>query len=159
MGDRQVPQAQPLDPGVIDAVAARRALDRGLGQLQTARFGAHHGALECARAPGIVDRGPEPLELAGRRMMQPGRDEQTVERELEAGATGRCVADGDSEVLLQRRAGVEPDVVVRPKETGLAEALERGGQLACGPEQLLVVAPTVRLEPVAVLTCVARITL
>ena len=113
-------------------------------------------ALECCRAPGIVDRGPEPLELVGRRMVQPGRNEQTVEREHEVGAAGRCVVDGDSEVLLQRRAGVEPDVVVRPKETGLAEALERGGQLACWPQQILVVAPTVGLEPVAIPTCVAR---
>ena len=145
--------------GVIDAVTARRALDRGLGQLQTARFGAHHGALECARAPVIVDRGPEPLALVGCRMVQPGRNEQTVERELEVGATGRCVADGNSEVLLQRRAGVEPAVVVRPRDTRLPEALEPGVELACGPDQILVVAPTVGLEPVAVLTCVARITL
>ena len=75
-----------VDPGVIDAVAAGRALDRGLGQLQAARVGAHHGALECARAPVIVDRGPDALELAGCRMVQPGRDEQTVGRELEVGA-------------------------------------------------------------------------
>jgi hypothetical protein len=76
---------------------------------------------------------PEALELVGRRMMQSGRDEQTVERELEVGAAGRCVADGDSEVLLQRQAGAEPDVVVRPNETGLLEALEQAASSRAGP--------------------------
>ena len=102
----------------------------------TARFGARHGALECCRAPVIVDRGPEALELVGRRMVQPGRNEQTVERELEVGATGRCVADGDSEVFLQRRAGVEPDVVcTAEKKRGLPERSSGAASSRAGPSR------------------------
>ena len=69
------------------------------------------------------------------RMMQPGRDEQTVERELEVGATGRCVADGDSEVLLQRRAGAEPDIVVRPKKRGFPKGSSEAASARAGPSR------------------------
>ena len=146
--DRQVLQAQPVDLGVIDAIAAGRALDRRRGQLQIASFSALDGPLEGLRPPIVIDRGPKTLELIARRLIQPAGDEQAIEREVEVDAAGGSVADGDSEVLLQRRARVKPDVVIRPKEMGFAEPLELGGELAGGSEQMLVVAPTVGLEPV-----------
>ena len=146
--DRQVLQAQPVDLGVIDAIAAGRALDRRRGQLQIASFSALDGPLEGLRLPIVIDRGPKTLELIARRLIQPAGDEQAIEREVEVDAAGGSVADGDSEVLLQRRARVKPDVVIRPRKMGFAEPLELGGGSAGGSEQMLVVAPTVGLEPV-----------
>src|SRR5262249_3776074 len=107
------------------------------------------GTLERGPAPSVVDRGAEAIELIGRRAMQPGRDEQPVERELHVVAARAAVADGRADVLLERRAHVEARVVVRAEEARLAEPRQPGDELPGRLEQACVVARAVRPEPVA----------
>ena len=83
-------------------------------------------------------------------MVQARGHEQPVERQLDVVATRRAVADRDAELLLDRRAGVEARVVVGAEEVRFAEVGERAGQRRGGREQVVVVARTVGLEPVAV---------
>ena len=59
----------------------------------------------------------------------------TVERELEVGAAGRCVVDGDYEVLLQLRAGWNRTLLYRRKKRGLPKRSSEAASSRAGPSR------------------------
>jgi hypothetical protein len=98
----------------------------------------------------VVDRRPVPLELVGAGMVEPGGDEETVERELEVEAAGAAVADRHPELLLERRPGMKAGVVVGPEGVGLAEVRELLREGESRLAQVRVVSVSVGSEPVAI---------
>src|SRR5438270_8513182 len=148
--DGQLLHPQSLDPRVIDRIALWSALELGRSGLEPAALRSANGALEPAREPVVVDRGAEALELVRGRVVDAGRHQQAVERQVEVVAATAAVADRDREVLLQRWTGPEAQVVVGPEEVRLAEMAERRRDPPAGPQEIAVVALAVGAEPVAV---------
>src|SRR5437660_8688696 len=120
--DRQLLQSQTVEPGMVARVPAGRALERGLRQLEASRVRRGQGTLERERVPPVIDCGPEALELVSSGVVHAGADEQAVEREREVVAPTAAVgvADRGGNVLLERRAGPEAEVVVRSEVVRLA---------------------------------------
>jgi hypothetical protein len=79
-----------------------------------------------------------------------GGDEQAVERQVEIEAAGGAVPDRDAEVLLERGTRPEPEVVVRTEEVRGAEVAQLVRELPRRRDDVVVVAPAVGPEPVAV---------
>jgi hypothetical protein len=82
--------------------------------------------------------------------VQPRRDEQPVERELDVVAARALIPDRETELLLDRRPGVEARVVPRAEQVRASEVGEVLAQRARRRHQVLVVAGAVGLEPVAI---------
>ena len=82
--------------------------------------------------------------------MQASADEQPVERQLDVEGANALRHERDGEVLLERRPGPEPEVVVGPEEPRLAELRQLRDERSRRAEQKLVVAAPVRSEPRAV---------
>jgi hypothetical protein len=61
--DGELLQAEAIDPGVVERVAARRAFEGGLGGGEAGCAGRLDGALESRRAAAVVDRPPKALQL------------------------------------------------------------------------------------------------
>jgi hypothetical protein len=101
------------------------------------------------RAPG-VDRAADAVELIGRRLVQAGRHQQPVERELDVVAARALVPDRQAELLLDRRPRMKARVVPRAEQMRAPEVGEVLAQRPRRRHQVLVVARPVRLEPVAV---------
>ena len=110
-GGRELLHPEAVDAGMVDRVAPGRALELGLGWCQAASACRREPSLEAARPAIVVDRRPESLELVGSGVVQAAGHEQPVERQVEVEAAGGAVADRDAEVLLERRARPEPEVV------------------------------------------------
>jgi ribosomal protein L11 methyltransferase len=147
---RQRLQAQQVDARMVHRVTARRALEPRLGQRQPGAGRLAHPPSEAARAPAVVEGAAKAVELVGRRLVQAGGDEQTVERQLEVVPAGAAVADRHPELLLDRRARVEARVVVGPEVVRGAEVIERLGERPRRRDEVLVVARAVGAEPLAV---------
>src|SRR5438270_274877 len=85
------------------AGAARRALQLRFRDCEPRRLGDLDGPLEAGGPAAVVDRRAEALELVRGRVVEPGGDQQAVERQLDVVAARAAVADRDPELLLDRR--------------------------------------------------------
>jgi hypothetical protein len=71
--------AEPLDTRMVDGVTARGALQRRRRGLEAGLLGDRERALEGGGPASVGDRRAVALELVGRRGVQPGGDEQSVQ--------------------------------------------------------------------------------
>jgi hypothetical protein len=135
---------------MVGGEAARGADEGRLGERQPRLLRTGDGPRQGrCRAP-VVDRAAEAVELIGRRLVDARRDEQPIERQLDVVAAGALVADGQADVLLDRRPRMKARVVPRAEQTRAAQVGQLLAQRPHGRHEVLVVAGAIGLEPVAV---------